>query len=303
MSAKSPETKTASTANTSTANTTGGWWQLSAVVPAELAETIAFLVAEDLNLAAEIQDAGTLLSADDAKDARVVIHSAVPPTPPLMVALKRALNTMGQGDAPIDTREQIEADWRDGWRAFFVPLVLSERFGVHPPWADPPAVPLPICINPGMAFGTGSHATTRGVIRAMDALLGDRAPARVLDVGTGSAILAIAAAKLGHQVIGVEIDETALQNAAENVDRNGVDVTLVHGSADATADEFEVVIANIIAPILISIAPHVIARTRNDLLLSGILEWQVDDVLAAYAPLTLIERTEDQEWVVLHLRA
>ena len=286
-----------------TSDTTGGWWQLSAVVPAALAETIAYLVAEDLNLAAEIQDAGTLLSADSADKARVVIHSAIPPTPPLMVALKRALNVMGQGDAPIDTREEIEADWRDGWRAFFVPLVLSERFGVHPPWADPPAIPLPICIDPGMAFGTGSHATTRGVIRAMDALLANRAPTTVLDVGTGSAILAIAAAKLGHTVTGVEVDQTALQNAAENVERNGVDVELVHGSADAFDHQFEVVIANIIAPILIEIAPHVIARTGTDLVLSGVLEWQVDAVLAAYAPLTLIERTQDQEWVVLHLRA
>lgn len=286
-----------------TSNTAGGWWQLSAVVPAALAETIAFLVAEDLNLAAEIQDEGTLLSADSADQARVVIHSAIPPTPPLIVALKRALNTMGQGDAPIDTREQVESDWRDGWRAFFVPLVLSARFGVHPPWAEPPPVALPICIDPGMAFGTGSHATTRGVMRAMDALLSNRAPTTVLDVGTGSAILAIAAAKLGHTVTGVEIDETALQNAAENVERNGVDVTLLHGSADTVTDQFEVVIANIIAPILIAIAPDVIARTGRDLVLSGVLEWQVDDVLAAYAPLTLVQRTQDQEWVVLHLRA
>ena len=288
---------------TTTSDQTGGWWQLSAVVPAELAETVAWLVAEELNLATEIQDAGTLLTADDPADARVVIHSAIPPTPALMVALKRALNTMGQGDAPIDTREHIEADWRDGWRAFFTPLVLSERFGVHPPWADPPPVSQPICIDPGMAFGTGSHATTRCVLRVMDTLLADRAPTNVLDVGTGSAILAIAAAKLGHAVIGVEIDETALQNAAENVARNGAPVTLLHGSAESVDGRFEVVIANIIAPILIAIAPHVIARTGGDLLLSGVLEWQVDDVLAAYAPLTLIERTQDQEWVVLHLRA
>lgn len=278
------------------------WWQLSAIVPSPLAETVAFLVAEDLNLAAEVQDAGTLLKGESADTARVVIHSGVEPGPPLMIALKRALATVGLGDAPLATREQAETDWRDGWRAFFKPLVLSPRFGVHPPWADPPAVPHPISIDPGMAFGTGSHATTRCVMQAMDRILGDRPPLSVLDVGTGSAILAIAAARLGHRVIGVEIDETALQNAAENVATNGAPVDLVHGSADAVEGRFDLVIANIIAPILIDIAPAVMARVGGDLLLSGVLPRQVDAVLAAYAPFRLIARDQDAEWVVLHLR-
>lgn len=278
------------------------WWQLSAVVPAPLAEAIAFLVAEDLNLAAEVQDAGTLLKPGDPDEARVVIHSGIEPGPPLMIALRRALATFGVADTPLETRQQDEADWRDGWRAFFKPLVLSARFGVHPPWADPPPVPHPISIDPGMAFGTGSHATTRVVMNTMDALLGDRPPLSVLDVGTGSGILAIGAARLGHRVIGVEIDEVALQNAEQNVAANGAPVTLIHGSADAVDGRFDLVIANIIAPILIEIAPAVMARVGGDLLLSGVLPRQVDAVLAAYAPMRCVARAQDEEWVVLHLQ-
>lgn len=282
------------------------WWQLSAIVPAALGETVAWLVAEELNMATEVQDAGTLLTADAATDARVVIHCSTEPTPALMVALTRALNTVGQGTAPISTREQVETNWRDGWRAFFKPLALSPRFGVYPPWTEPLDVPHSISIDPGMAFGTGSHATTRGVMQAVDALLGDRPPLSVLDVGTGSGILAIAAALLGHPVIGVEIDEMAVRNARENVAANGVTVDLRVGSAADVTGQFDLVIANIIAPILIEIAPAVMARVAGDLLLSGVLDWQVDDVLAAYAPMRLIERTlvadADSPWTVLHLR-
>jgi ribosomal protein L11 methyltransferase len=215
---------------------------------------------------------------------------------------------VGQGEAPISTREQVETNWRDGWRAFFKPLVLSTRFGVHPPWTEPLEVPHAISIDPGMAFGTGSHATTRGVMQALDDLLAARAPISVLDVGTGSGILAIAAAKLGHRVLGVEIDETALQNARENVEANGAEVDLQVGSSADVEGRFDLVIANIIAPILIDIARPTMARVAptGDLLLSGVLDWQVDDVLAAYAPFTLVARTvvegADSPWTVLHLR-
>lgn len=286
--------------------TTNGWWQLSAIVPANLGETVAWLVAEELNMATEVQDAGTLLKADDADHSRVVIHCSTAPTPPLMVALTRALNTVGQSAAPISTREHVETNWRDGWRAFFKPLILSERFGVHPPWTEPLDVLHSISIDPGMAFGTGSHATTRGVMQAVDGLLADRAALTVLDVGTGSGILAIAAAMLGHDVLGVEIDSTALENAAENVATNGAPVRLQVGSAADVPGTFDLVIANIIAPILIEIAPAVMARVGDDLLLSGVLDWQVDDVLAAYAPMRLITRTvvadAESPWTVLHLQ-
>jgi ribosomal protein L11 methyltransferase len=130
----------------------------------------------------------------------------------------------------------------------------------------------------------------------------------VLDVGTGSGILAIAAAKLGHRVLGVEIDETALQNARENVEANGAEVDLQVGSSADVEGRFDLVIANIIAPILIDIARPTMARVAptGDLLLSGVLDWQVDDVLAAYAPFTLVARTvvegADSPWTVLHLR-
>ncbi|MCB9536418.1 MAG: 50S ribosomal protein L11 methyltransferase [Myxococcales bacterium] len=158
-------------------------------------------------------------------------------------------------------------------------------------------------IEPGMAFGTGTHETTRGVMRALDAHL-PAAPATLLDVGCGSAILSIAAARLGHRAVGVEIDPVAVDNARHNLRLNGVEdrVELHVGSADAVEGRFPIVVANILAHILIELAPLIIERTGDVLVLSGMLHGQVDAVRAAYAGLDEVERFEEGPWTVLVLR-
>ncbi|MCA9527130.1 MAG: 50S ribosomal protein L11 methyltransferase [Myxococcales bacterium] len=281
------------------------WWQAQAEVPAELAETVAWLLAEALGVAVEIQDAGTLTTAGDAERARVVVGLETPPDDGLRVAFEEVLQQLGLPPI-IQTRERADLDWRDGWKAFFRPLRLSSRFAVRPPWEAPlPDVAHHIVIDPGMAFGTGQHATTRGVLGALDDLLGDRAPTRVLDVGTGSGILAIAAALLGHDVVGTDNDDVALVNAAENVETNGVGdrVRLVVSERPEEGERFPVVVVNIIAPVLIALAEDVKAHVGGDLLLSGLLASQEEAVRAAYAPLVVVDRREDGDWVILHLRA
>ncbi len=275
------------------------WWQLAVDVPPELAEAVAWMLASTSGHAAEVQDPTTMSRTEGA---RVVVSLVEAPDDGLVETVADCLRHLGAPQAPVSTRRHDDDAWRTGWRAFFQPAVLSPRIGVHPPWAPPPDVEAPVEIDPGMAFGTGSHDTTRGVARALDGLLAARPGAAVLDVGCGSGVLSIAAARLGHRAVGVEIDPVALKNAARNVAANGVEVELVCGSAADIEGRYPVVVANILATILVEIAPDVRARCGADLILSGVLEGQVDGVLDAYAPLRLVERRMEGEWAVLHLR-
>ncbi len=275
------------------------WWQVAVDVPAEHAEVVAWLVAEATGHAAEVQDGTTMSRADGA---RVVLSLEAEPTDDLVGAVGEALRTAGAPEAPISTRRDDDDGWRDGWRAFFRAAVLSERIGVHPPWEAPPAVAAPVQIDPGLAFGTGTHATTRGVARMLDRLLASRPGAALLDVGCGSGILSIAAKRLGHPATGVEIDPVALENARHNARLNGVELDLRVGSAADVEGRFPIVVANILATILVDIAPEVRARVGGDLVLSGLLPSQESAVLAAYAPLEVVTREAEGEWVVLHLR-
>ena len=141
------------------------WWQIAVEVPTELADAVAWLLAQRTGHAAEVQDHTTMSRADGA---RVVVSLAAAPDDALVAAVGECLRQLGADTAPVSTRRHDDDTWREGWRAFFQPAVLSERIGVHPPWAPAPDVAAPVEIDPGLAFGTGSHATTRGVARALD---------------------------------------------------------------------------------------------------------------------------------------
>lgn len=287
---------------------TESWWQIRFEVPAELAGAVAWLLAEDLDLPVEVQDT-TTLDKGTAETSNIVV--GLPQAPPLDLDARvgDCLARLGLPPVDVQTRRRDDTDWRDGWRAFFRGVRLSDRVAVHPPWEKPPkGVPAAVIIDPGLAFGTGTHETTRGVMRALDRVLAARfadAPTTLLDVGSGSAILSIAAAKLGHRAIGVEIDPVAVRNARANVERNrvGDDVELVEGSADAIVGRFDLVVANILATILIDIAESIIARCApgGALILSGLLAPQRDAVLAAYPGFDLAAETTEGEWVILEL--
>lgn len=280
------------------------WWQVQAAVPADLAEAVAWLLADRLGIAVEVQDAGTLIQGDAPESARVVIGLEAAPDDALAQAFDEVLAELGLEGVVVQTRRRDDQDWRDGWKAFFKPLKLSERFAVRPPWEPAMAeVAHSIVIDPGMAFGTGQHVTTRVALAALDALLADRAPTTVLDVGTGTGILAIAAALLGHRAVGVDNDAVALENAAVNIAINGVaDQVVLVVSETPALGVFPVVVANIIAPVLIELAPALAASTGEDLVLSGLLESQEASVLAAYPGFERHQRWQEGEWVVLHLR-
>lgn len=200
------------------------------------------------------------------------------------------------------TRLVADEDWVRASQAQFQPFQVGEALWVGPRWLEPPrSARAALHLDPGLAFGTGSHPTTRLVLRELVARV--RGGERVLDYGCGSGILAIAAAKLGAgPVDAVDIDPQAVVTAAENAAANDVAVRCL--AADALPDErYDIVVANILAQPLIVLAPLLAARTRRGgrLALSGILATQADEVGLAYAPFfgpMDVEKTEEQ-WALL----
>jgi ribosomal protein L11 methyltransferase len=186
--------------------------------------------------------------------------------------------------SPLAARVE-DQDWVRVTQAQFAPMRISSRLWIVPSWREAPqADALNILLDPGLAFGTGSHPTTRLCLAWLDTAL--RPGQTVIDYGCGSGILAIAAARLGAQrVIGVDIDAMALEASRYNAQRNGVAVQFL--AADAPAPEpADVVLANILAGPLKILAPLLASLTRpgGQLVLSGLLSEQAADVAGAYRP-------------------
>jgi ribosomal protein L11 methyltransferase len=189
------------------------------------------------------------------------------------------------GNTPTQFDEVAEQDWVRLTQSQFEPIRINDRLWIVPSWhtaPDPAAINLEL--DPGLAFGTGSHPTTRLCLEWLcDAVNpGDT----LLDYGCGSGILALAAAKLGAtRVLGVDIDERALEAAADNGARNGVTLRLIHSKQTLT-EQFDLVVANILTNPLCVLAPLICARIApgGRLALSGILATQASQVIAAYAP-------------------
>ncbi len=201
-----------------------------------------------------------------------------------------------------------EEDWNKQWKSFFQPISITERLVVKPPWRDYYSRPGEVVIelDPGMAFGTGTHPSTRMCLRMIDALAEQLGPqARMLDVGTGSGILAIAAAKLGvRDIVGTDIDCTAVRAANKNAGNNGVAGHIVFTSdgLGRIAGVFNLVVANILPHILIDLRGALIAHTapQGYVVLSGILIEKAAAVQSAFEQtLGFVRRLEEEQWCCL----
>jgi ribosomal protein L11 methyltransferase len=185
---------------------------------------------------------------------------------------------------PAFAVERLEDDdWVRRSQSQFAPLRVGARLWVGPSWHQPPPGIAAVTLDPGLAFGTGSHPTTRLVLRFLERTL--TGGERVLDYGCGSGILAITAAKLGAGRVGAtDIDPDALETAAANALANGVALDLCAPESLGPVS-YDIVVANILAQPLIVLAPLLAARTapRGRLALSGILESQAAEVARAYA--------------------
>jgi ribosomal protein L11 methyltransferase len=207
------------------------------------------------------------------------------------------------GGALVDVRtEEIADDWSERWRAFHRPLVLGDRLTVRPPWEPSGESAVDVEIDPGQAFGTGAHATTRLCLELMleqPVLRGS-----FVDVGCGSGVLAIVAAKLGFDpVIALDYDRAAVAATEENARRNGIVLQArLFDLRHAQVPDADLVAANVLAGPLVAWAAHQ-ERLAQGLILSGILTAEADRVAAAFAERgrAVTGRLEHGEWTALAL--
>lgn len=274
-------------------------WQLALEIPADRADTLTNLL--------EARGARVTVPAG-GDPARLVATFEGTPDLTLLDALGAWLANLGDPETHLQTRRGDDGPWLEGWRAIFGASQLSERVWITPPWE--PALAdtserVTVIVDPETAFGGGSHPTTAGVIDALDRCLAERpAGACVLDVGCGTGILAIAAARLGAEAVALDVNPAACRKTAENAAANGVAeaVTVVEGPvSEAPEGPYDVVVANVFRSVLVAVAPDVLRRVGGDLILSGFHPEDVDDIVAAYAGLELVARSDDRGWVALVL--
>lgn len=218
--------------------------------------------------------------------------------------LRDASESTGLALPAHETYPVEDEDWVRKTQSQFGPIEIAPDFYIVPSWSEPPrADALNLRLDPGLAFGTGSHPTTRLCLSWLRATI--RGGETLLDYGCGSGILAIAAAKLGaSSVTGVDVDPQAMRASDANAAMNGVTARFALPDALGSG-RFDVVVANILANPLVLLAPALCARVApgGAIALSGVLAGQVDEVRAAYAPwFTLAAVREDEGWVLLASR-
>jgi ribosomal protein L11 methyltransferase len=208
-------------------------------------------------------------------------------------------------DEEITVRFVKEEDWANAWKAYFKPIRVGRHLIVTPPWEDPQAGERDrvVVIDPGMAFGTGNHPTTQLCLAALEDYV--IAGAEVADIGTGSGILAIAAAKLGaSKIFATDIEPLAVQIAARNAVENKISLETSEGLP--VGQQFDVIVSNILANVLIEMADDLAAMTKPGgvLIASGIIDTRENDVRLYLegAGFTCIETRTSGEWVALILR-
>jgi ribosomal protein L11 methyltransferase len=210
------------------------------------------------------------------------------------VAAALSSPTLAWSDVP-------DTDWEAEARAAFPPVRISDRLVVAAPWDAPPGA---LLVEPGEGFGTGHHETTRQALVALDALVAADPEVRdALDVGCGSGVLALAAARLGLAARGVDVDPAAVADAHRNAALNGLEAAFSTTPVDRLDAPADVVLANLFAEVLVALAPDLLRLTRRHLVLAGILAEREPKVRAAFDPvLGPPERVQDGPWVGLHYR-
>lgn len=209
-------------------------------------------------------------------------------------------------DTGISVSEILDNDWANKWKEFFKPERITDRIVIKPTWEPFEAGDgdIVIEIDPGMAFGTGTHPTTKGCLRLIEEVASKGEVETMLDVGTGSGILAIAAARLGVQrTIAIDLDSSAVKVAEENIALNKVEaqVRVAKIKVDIIYVMFNLVVANIIAEELVRLSKQLSDRVLpgGHLILSGIIVEKAEMVKDAFQGLLLEKELIEGEWVSL----
>ena len=225
----------------------------------------------------------------------------------LMDDLRLALERLALGGYDLTTKQVAQQDWSAAWRAYYKPVKVGRRLVVRPVWEDysPRPNELVIALDPGLAFGCGTHPTTAMCLRLLEEYI--RGGEMVCDVGTGSGILAIAAAHLGaRRVLAVDLDELAVEAARENVARNGLEdiVQVAQGNLlDMVFGRADLVVANILADVIITMMPEVsrVLVPGGRFIASGIINERGEEVRRAIhaAGLDVEQVCMDGQWLAL----
>ena len=302
------------------------WLEVSLAVNGELAEAVADVLARFAYSGVMMEQGVKYTDEEDAGT----------PTGPITVRaylemddqieetrqkLEESLYYLGRiQPLPVASyREIADQNWMEAWKQHYKPILIGERLVILPAWMDSPDPNrIPIKIDPGMAFGTGTHPTTQLCMELMENYFGESSslahpPSAVIDVGCGSGILSIAALKLGaRSALGVDIDAGSIVNARENAATNqiGEELILEVGSVQEILDgkfafrKAPLVLANILAPVIVRLFDSGLAELIEEngvIILSGILEEQAASVLeAAQAKgLKMNQRKQMGDWVAL----
>lgn len=299
------------------------WLEVSLVVNGELAEAVADVLARFAYSGVMMEQGVKYTDEEDAGT----------PTGPITVRaylemdgrieetrqkLEESLYYLGmiQPLPPATYKQIADQNWMEAWKQHYKPILIGERLVIVPAWMESPDPGrVAIKIDPGMAFGTGTHPTTQLCLELMEKEFTFRPPSLVIDVGCGSGILSIAAIKLGaRQVLGVDIDAGSVKNARDNANANniGEELFLNVGSVSEIRkgqfafDKAPLVVANILAPVIVRLFDNSLAgliEGSGALILSGILQDQEARVVEAAQAhrLALADRRQMGDWVALKM--
>ncbi|MEO6953702.1 MAG: 50S ribosomal protein L11 methyltransferase [Polyangia bacterium] len=275
--------------------------ELTYALPVALAEAAATALVEAGASGVEERDASTI-ERPEPGEVLLVVWIEPPAVDAFIARVAAALPTAGDRARPL-RHDRDDDEWKDAWKRYFHARPVG-RFVIVPSWETYSPAPgeIVLDLDPGRAFGTGGHASTRLCLIALDQVEGE--VTSILDVGCGSGVLAIAAARRWPQALGfgVDVDRDAIEVSVENAERNHVADRLEFSTmnADRTAPA-QLVFANIQPEVLIPMAPVLMARRQGNgtLILAGIIDPAADSVKAAYAALGEPKVLREEGWTAL----
>jgi len=290
------------------------WLEVRVIVPARMQEEASLFLTD-------FSGRGVIIEDENVPAGGVVIRSYFRPEEygdwqrqEMQDYIKR-LSSYELYPLGLEVRQVAAEDWAEAWKAHFKPLKLTTSLVIRPPWEEYAAQPgeTVITIYPGMAFGTGRHASTLLCLRALEQVWEARPPAagspwEVLDVGTGTGILALAAARYGAEVLAIDLDPEAVAAALENVRLNNLidRVWVEETPLNSLRQQFGLIMANITAPDLLQLADALTARLVNDgvLIISGFLAEDAVQLSARFQALGLHQTgfLTQEDWGALIFR-
>jgi ribosomal protein L11 methyltransferase len=300
------------------------WLEVSLTVNGELAESVADVFARFAPNGVMTEQGVKFLDEEDEGTATgpITVRAYLEVNDQLEETrqkLEESLFYLGMiTPVPTPIYKQIaDQNWMEAWKQHYKPILIGQRLLILPAWLESPEPKrIPIKIDPGMAFGTGTHPTTQLCLELMELSTDQHPLSTVIDVGCGSGILSIAALKLGAKtVLGVDIDIESVKNSRENADTNGVGEELILGQGSVTevlSGRFQfmsapLVVANILAPIITRLFDAGLAdlvEPNGEIILSGILAHQAKNVIEAAQAKGLKQNDQRQiaDWVAISLK-